>query len=102
MMYIDLSKILSYNALLNFIIASRGTGKTYGTTKFVAKKFIEKEEEFIYLRRYKSELQKSIPRFFNAISVNNEFPDHVFSHKGYNVLIDDKVAGYGVTLSTAQ
>lgn len=101
-MYIDLSKILSYNALLNFIIASRGTGKTYGTTKFVVKRFIEKGEEFIYLRRYKSELQKSIPKFFNALTTNDEFPEHTFSHKGSYLLIDDKTAGYGVTLSTAQ
>ena len=102
MMYIDLSKILSYNALLNFIIASRGTGKTYGTTKFVVKKFIEKGEEFIYLRRYKSELQKSIPKFFNVLTTNEEFPEHQFTHKGSYLLIDEKTAGYGVTLSTAQ
>ena len=101
-MYIDLSKILSYNALLNIIIASRGTGKTYGTTKFVTKKFIEKKEEFIYVRRYKSELQKSIPRFFSAIVTNNEFEGHIFGHKGMNLVIDDEVCGYGVTLSTAQ
>lgn len=101
-MYIDLSRILSYNALLNFIIASRGTGKTYGATKFVTKKFIEKGEEFIYVRRYKSELQKSIPRFFSAMNANNEFKDHELGHKGMNLIIDEKVCGYGVTLSTAQ
>lgn len=101
-MYIDLSRILSYNALLNFIIASRGTGKTYGTTKFVVKKFLDKQEEFVYLRRYKSELQKSIPKFFNALNSNNEFPEHVLSHKGNTLTIDDKPCGYGLTLSTAQ
>lgn len=101
-MYLDLSKILSYNALLNFIIASRGTGKTYGCTKFVINKFLKKQEEFVYVRRYKSELQKSIPKFFNAITTNDEFKDHEFGHKGMNLIIDDKVCGYGVTLSTAQ
>lgn len=101
-MYIDLSKILSYNALLNFIIASRGTGKTYGTTKFVAKKFINNGDEFVYLRRYKSELQKSIPNFWNALLSNEEFKDHTLSRKGNNLMIDDKVCGYGLTLSTAQ
>lgn len=101
-MYIDLSKILSYNALLNFIIASRGTGKTYGATKFVAKQFINKNYEFVYIRRYKSELQKSIPKFWSAMITNEEFKDHNLSHKGMNLLIDDHIAGYGLTLSTAQ
>lgn len=101
-MYLDLSKILSYNALLNFIIASRGTGKTYSTTKFVAKKFITSGEEFVYLRRYKSELQKSIPNFWNALLSNDEFKGHTLSRKANNLMIDDKVCGYGLTLSTAQ
>lgn len=101
-MYLDLSKILSFNALLNFIIASRGIGKSYGTTKFVIKKFLEKQEEFVYIRRYKSELQKSIPKFFDAMIKNEEFKDVLFGHKGSQLLINEKVAGYGVTLSTAQ
>ena len=66
-MYIDYSRIFSYNALLNFIIASRGTGKTFGITDFVIDKFLKRGDEFVYVRRYKSELQKSIPKFFNAI-----------------------------------
>lgn len=101
-MYIDLSKILSFNALLNMIIASRGVGKTYGVTKFVIKKFLEKGEEFVYIRRYKSELQKAIPNFFSAMITNEEFKDTTFSRKGTQLLINEKVAGYGVTLSTAQ
>ena len=44
-MYIDYSKIFSYNALLNFIVASRGTGKTFGITDFVVDKFLKRKDE---------------------------------------------------------
>lgn len=101
-MWIDLSKIISYNALLNFIVAERGVGKTFGATQFVTKQFINKKDEFVYIRRYKSELQKAIPRFFEALVLEGKFPDHSFSRKGMNLYIDDQLAGYGVTLSTAQ
>ena len=101
-MWIDLSKIISYNALLNFIVAERGVGKTFGATQFVTKQFINKKDEFVYIRRYKSELQKAIPRFFEALVLEGKFPEHSFSRKGMNLYIDDQLAGYGVTLSTAQ
>ena len=65
-MWIDLSKIISYNALLNFIVAERGVGKTFGATEFVTRQFINKKDEFVYIRRYKSELQKAIPRFLTS------------------------------------
>ena len=101
-MWIDLSKIISYNVLLNFIVAERGVGKTFGATQFVTKQFINKKDEFVYIRRYKSELQKAIPRFFEALVLEGKFPEHSFSRKGMNLYIDDQLAGYGVTLSTAQ
>ena len=101
-MWIDLSKIISYNSVLNFICAERGCGKTFGATEFVIRQFINKKDEFVYVRRYKSELQKSIPRFFDAMINEGKFQDHTFSRKGMNLCIDDQVAGYGVTLSTAQ
>ena len=105
-MYIDYSRIFSYNALLNFIIASRGTGKTFGITDFVVDKFLKRSDEFVYVRRYKSELQKSIPKFFNALlneeKTKQKYKDHEFTHKGMNLMIDDKTCGYGITLSTAQ
>ncbi|MBR2652300.1 MAG: phage DNA encapsidation protein [Clostridia bacterium] len=101
-MWIDFSKIISYNALLNFIVAERGVGKTFGATEFVTRQFINKKDEFVYIRRYKSELQKAIPRFFDALVHEEKFPEHSFSRKGMNLYIDDHVAGYGLTLSTAQ
>lgn len=100
-MYYDLSKILSYNAFLNFIIAERGVGKTFSASEFVTKKFIKKSDEFAYIRRYKSELKKSVPDFFTALIKEDKFKGHNLETKGDKFFIDDKVAGYGMTLSTA-
>ena len=101
-MYYDLTKILSYNAFLNFLIGERGVGKTYSTSKFVTKQFIKKGEEFCYIRRYKTELKKSVSKFFEPLIANNEFEGHNLITKGDKFYIDDKVAGYSMTLSTAQ
>ena len=67
-MYYSYSRILSYNAFLNFLIGERGVGKTYGAVKFVTKEFIKKDHQFVYLRRYKSDLKKSTPTFFDSIT----------------------------------
>lgn len=77
-------------------------GKTYGITKFVVSQFIKKDEEFAYLRRYKSELSKAVPTFFNAINSNNEYPDVNLYTKGKNFYCDEQIFGYAMTLSTAQ
>ena len=101
-MYYDYSKILSYNAFINFLIGERGVGKTYGASKFVTSRFINKGEEFVYIRRYKSELHKAVPEFFKALINNEEFKDHKLTTKGNKFIIDDQVAGYSFSLSTAQ
>ena len=101
-MYFSFKRILSYNALLNIVIAERGVGKTYGATKIVVNDFLKNHNEFVYIRRYKTELQKGARKFFEAVNLNNEFPDHNMYSKGNTFYIDDEVAGYGITLSTAQ
>lgn len=101
-MYYSYNRILSFNAFLNFLIGERGVGKTYGAVKFVTKEFIKKGHQFVYLRRYKSDLKKSIPTLFTSLITNNEFSEHELTSKGNNLYIDGKLAGYGFTLSTAQ
>lgn len=107
-MYYDLSKVLSYNSFLNFLIGERGVGKTYSASKFVSKQFIKKGYEFVYVRRYKTELSKSIPQFYEALNKNiglgiePELEGHNLYTKGNKFYIDDKIAGYGLTLTTAQ
>lgn len=39
----------------------------------VIQKFIKRGEQFAYIRRYKPELKKAVPNFFQALQNNNEF-----------------------------
>ena len=101
-------KVLSYNAFLNIIIGERGVGKTYGAKKYVINRFLKKNKQFVYIRRYETDLIESVGsssdnKFFEQIK--NEFPDHKFEiHKTKKVrklIIDKKVCGYALPLSSA-
>ena len=74
-MWWDLKNTLSYNALFNFVVGSRGCGKTYGFKKWAAEDFIKNGNQFIYIRRYKTEMNKKAKENFWA-AVAHEFPDH--------------------------
>lgn len=101
-MYYDYHKILSYNALLNILIRRKTAfGKTYGATKFVVSQFIKKDEQFAYIRRYKPELKKAVPNFFDSINSNNEFEQRLYT-KGNTFYCNDQVCGHAMTLATAQ
>jgi len=110
--FYNLSKILSYNAAYNMCVGGRGIGKTYGFKKKGIRDAIVKGDEFIYLRRYKTELQTARNTFF--ADVGNEFPNHDFRLNGWLAqasLIADRDAGkkrewitlgYFIALSQAQ
>lgn len=104
-MFYDYSKIQSYNALLNFIIGSRGVGKSYGAKKMVVKDFINNGNQFIYLRRYKTELDTAVPTFFDDLKANNEFGETALqvkkSKKMAEFLVNGETAGYAIALSTS-
>ncbi len=99
--YYTLQRVLSYNALINIIIGERGVGKSYTTKKHVINRFIKKSEEFVYLRRYKTELKSSVPKFFDDIKANNEFPGQDLKVKNNLFYINGNIAGYALPLSTA-
>lgn len=102
-MFYNFNKILSYNAFLNIIIGERGLGKTYGAIKFVINDFLKHQNEFVYIRRYKTELEKPIKEkhFFDALINNDEFPDHALRIDRSQLLIDDQILGYAMSLTTA-
>lgn len=77
--YYSYSKILSYNAVYNFIVGPRGNGKTYGAKAHVIKAFLKKGDQFIYLRRYKDELRG---RFSFFADIAHQFPDYDFRVNG--------------------
>ena len=96
-------KVLSYHAMLNFIIGERGCGKSYGIKKYVLNKFKKKHRQFIYLRRYDTELRKSLKddEFFKDISLDPIFKDDEFTVRGDKFYMNDKVCGYAIPLSKA-
>ena len=104
--FYDYTKLLSYNALLNFIIGERGVGKSYGAKKFVANRFIKKKKQFVYLRRYKTELKEAMmkngnPIFFEQIKNDKCFSNHVLTNKKDTMYIDGELCGYAMPLSVA-
>ena len=44
-------------------------------------KFIKKNEQFAYIRRYKSDLKEGSSSFFEALKSNNEFDGHALAVK---------------------
>lgn len=101
-------KVLSYNAFLNILIGERGVGKTYGAKKYVINRFLKKNKQFVYIRRYETDLIESVGstsdnKFFEQ--VQKEFPNHTFEiHKTKKIrklIIDKKVCGYALPLSSA-
>lgn len=101
-MWYDINKTLSYNCLFNFVIGSRGCGKTYGAKKRAIKLFLDKGYQFIYLRRYKDELDETAESYFNDIILNNEFPDVIIEYRSGCYFVNDKLAGYAMALTKAK
>lgn len=104
-MYYTLDKALSYNALFYFIIGERGVGKSFNTKKFCVQDFLNHDHQFIYLRRYKEELDLATQSFFDDLKDAGLFEDHEFQVKGGKKLtkfyMDDELIGYGIALSTS-
>ena len=104
-MFYDYQKLLSYNAMFNFVIGERGVGKTYGALKFIVNKWLDKKEQFIYLRRYKTELPTNIDKLFGKLIKNGEFGEHELTLEKHRdqaiVKVDGEIAGYCLPLSTS-
>ena len=78
--YYSFDKVLSYNAVYNFVIGARGLGKTFGAKKKAINDYLNKGWQFIYLRRYKDEVKDVRSSFFADIA--HFYPDVQFRVKG--------------------
>lgn len=97
-MYYDVNKTLSHNCLLNFIVGQRGVGKTYALKRKGINDFLRKGKQFIYLRRYETEIKKGqMDKFFDDICL--DYPDHIFGVRDGAFFIDGHIAGYYLCLS---
>src|SRR5437868_2634218 len=117
--YYDYAALFSRNGTYNICVGGRGLGKTYGAQKKAIRDAItsglkdgfDKCDQFIYLRRYKEELQMSRDTFFAA--VGEEFPAWDFKAEGFEAKISPaadrdikkrvwKTIGFFIPLSVAQ
>ena len=104
-MFYKYDKLISYNALFNFVIGERGVGKSFGAKVFCINDFINKGNEFVYVRRYKEELSTAVGTFFNDVQNAGFFEDYVLTVKKQNKMdvfkCNGETCGYGVALSTS-
>ena len=106
-LFYNYDKLFSYSsAIMFFVLGERGVGKSYGSIVRAVKNFLKDGSQFVYLRRYKTELDTSVPKFFDALIENEEFGDDVElkvvqSRKMSKFLVNGEVAGYAIALSTA-
>ena len=105
-MYFELQPVLSYNALLNFIVAERGVGKTFSTKKFCINDYLKNGNQFVYIRRYKSELENAMEGFFSQLQDAGIFRDLNFEIKTSKksitkFLCNGQIIGYAIPLSIA-
>ena len=96
MAYYNYDRICSYNACFNFILTNRGYGKSYGAKKRAITRYKKYGEQFVYVRRYKSELKK-VGMFFGTYQRNldnkfrlqlpnklvKEMPEHFYLLRGF-------------------
>ena len=106
----DFGALLSRNGTFNFVVGGRGLGKTYGAKKKCIKDFIKDGSQFIYLRRYQSEMGVK-NTFFEDVKV--EFPEYTFRVNGNRMQLclssigdpspdDWKTIGFFAVLSKGQ
>lgn len=94
-------KLLSYNRIMNFIIGARGLGKTFGMKAYAINRFLKKGEQFVYVKRHKTDL-KRVDNYFDDIMYENKFSGVEFEAKGKEFKINGHVAGWAIPLSTWQ
>lgn len=104
-MFYSYDKILSYNALISIILGDRGCGKSFNAKVMMLKNFLKNGEQFIYVRRYKTELDSALATFWDDLQAHGYFKDNVLKVKKSKMLTtftcDDEICGYAVPLSTA-
>lgn len=102
--FLDFEKILSYGSLLNFVIAERGVGKTFGSKKYIVKHFKSKGKQTVYVRRYNRELQESLKKGSSMIffdQIKQEFPNDKLTNTSEVLICNGEICGFTVPLSTS-
>ena len=107
-LYWNIVRTMSYNCLFNFIVGMRGVGKTYGALKWCIGNYIKKRakgkiSQFMYVRRYNTELEKLNKsrggRIFNAI--RKDFPELDLKAESNVLTLGKETIGYAQSINTA-
>lgn len=105
------TKLISTNKPYLFSIGVRSCGKSTGWCIHLLKEYMSKGHQFIYLRRDKDELDQTAEKAFtNAIVLYNNYYSkrdgwhaiEKFEYKHGMYYINEKLCGYGMSLSTQQ
>lgn len=101
--YYDPSTIVSMGCALNVVVGARSIGKTESFKNFIVKRFLKYEEEAVYARRFKDDLETMID--FWALQ-RKLFPKVTFDMKVVNKtligFINEKPAVYFLPVNRAQ
>lgn len=108
--FYNFDKIMSFNAVYNFLCGARGLGKTFGAKEIAIRDAIKTGGEFIYVRRYLTELRRAKASFF--ADIEHKFPEWDFrvhgneAHMSHVTARDDKkrewtLIGYFIALSSS-
>lgn len=75
--YFNIEKLWSLNALLLFIISSRGAGKTYSAKEKILDRFENKNKKFLFLKRTETELEATTDGFWDDMVTEKRVFKHV-------------------------
>lgn len=103
--FYNFNKLFSYPFNFGFVVSERGVGKTFGSKIAMLKKFLKRGDEFIYVRRYKTELDSALSTFWSDIQSNGYFEDYDLQVKRNKMITkftcNGEVCGYAIPLSTS-
>lgn len=105
-LYYNFDKLFSYTGwIFAFVIGERGTGKSFNSKVAVLNKFLKTGEQFVYIRRYKTELDSALNNFWDDLQENGYFEDYDLQVKRNKMITkftcNGEVCGYAIPLSTS-
>ena len=99
----DKGQLLSFKAFFNLLIGNRGGGKTYGFKGWSIDDYKKNKRQFIWLRRYGTEIELMKKSFFDDIA--SKYPNDKFEIKGSKkagkFYMNNELIGFYFALSTS-
>lgn len=94
--YYSPAPLLSQKCIFNYVVGNRGGGKSFAGKELAIKRFKKKGKQFIYLRRYQTELDVITDLFAD---IRWKFPKDELKQSGDKLYINGELAGYMIALS---